>query len=219
MMFILVWMGALCLWYVFLRAMDATGFVLCGLPITLAVLQSVAAVFGTVWAVKHYEWLAPFVFGFAAGGAIVLFLRQWIIDANPFIAASTAFDYYWLFAVIIAGLTGMLTIRTMCGKKMLFFVIVTCAAGSYGAAVVVIAIVELVARAAAPGYVFFVAWPVTSIVAFVVQVWLTSPDAVENREETRKRYHDALVLRGNQLKAVGGEEPPQQVGEPPKSDV
>ena len=149
-------------------------------------------------------------------------MRQWIVDANPVIAASTAFDYYWLFAAIIAGLTGMLAIRMVCGKKSLFVVVVTCAVGGYGVAVVVIAMAELLARAAAPGYVFFVAWPVTSSVAFAVQVWLTCPAAEKNREETRKRYRDAQALRGNTLKAKAGseEESPKQDGEEsPKRDV
>ena len=46
-----------------------------------------------------------------------------------------------------------------------------------------------------PGFVFFVMWPLVSLVAFTVQVWFTSPEAEKNREETLKRYRDAQATR------------------------
>lgn len=67
--------------------------------------------------------------------------------------------------------------------------------GSYALAISFIGIIELFTEMAMPGAVFFVAWPIVSFIAFTVQVWLTSPDAEKNREETRRRYHDAQAQR------------------------
>ena len=87
------------------------------MPSISAFVIAIVIVYGAFVASARIEWLSTFVFGAASGATTVLFLRQLIVAASPSLATSTAFDYYWLFALIIAALVGLLAVKMMCGRN------------------------------------------------------------------------------------------------------
>jgi len=146
-------------------------FVKCGLPLLLAMVCAIVATMVVMALISSIEWLTFFVFGAACGFVGMMALRSAILAGNPHLAASQAFDWYWV---------GLVTVSVVCGVvavvlRKVVILIATVSLGGYMVAAAVLGLMQLYQNKTLSGAIFFYIWLPTMAVGALVQIFVVRP--------------------------------------------
>lgn len=114
-------------------------FGMCVMPLMMALLFSLLLSVLSLCLVQRVPWIAFFSLGAALGAVATYLLRGAILAANPALATTAAFGWYWLGAVLLTVLAG---VTTACLRKAMF--VATCViVGAFAIATFVAGIVPV----------------------------------------------------------------------------
>jgi hypothetical protein len=123
--------------YLWVCGGSTSSFVVCWLPFILALITSIIVVALTRCFIEKFESLAMFIVG-ACGGAMGMYiLRAIIVAADPSLAASPSFQWYWVGLAAVAIIAGFAAVF----MKTAILVSVTSIVGAYGLAVSILGLI------------------------------------------------------------------------------
>lgn len=190
--------------HVMMLAEDAedTTFVVCGLPLVLAITFSaiITVVAALLVRSRIGEKTAYFVFGASAGVLLTFQVRSFIVLLNPTIATNEFFNFYWMVIFgcgLICGLVGI-CVRTAP------VVATSVSMGAYLMAISAMALLQLHVPGGVNGWYFFGIFGLQVALGLIIQLCFIRPARLSAmRQGNTNGGHDANGGHGANCSAKG----------------